>query len=157
MSGLIVHSHGPLITATNFWELPEATLGKLLVSLNAGAFRVLLPIQAEGYLEDLRSAEGCAVSRGPWPELGLADGVEVLFDNGIPDPFALHLSVATFDRLPPDSQAGREVIVSCWTRPRRSGGGKPHLALQRPGYYRLVGAIPHLKPWRAPGDRRGRA
>ena len=146
---LVVHNHGPLIVATNFWDLPEAALGKVLVSVNAGAFRVLLPVQAEGYLEDLRSTEGCAVSRGPWPARGLPDAVEVLFD-GSDDPFALHLSVASFDHLPPDTEAGREVVVSCWTRPRRR---KPHLALQRPGYYRLASAIPYLRPWRDPGDR----
>jgi hypothetical protein len=153
MSGLIIHDHGPLIVATNYWELPEARLGKLLVSLNAGAFRILLPVQAEGYLEDLRSAEGCAVTRGPWPEQGLADAAEVLFDDGTGDPFALHLALASFDRIPPDAEAGREVVVSVWTRPRRSGGGRPHRALERPGYYRLATAIPYMRPWREPGDR----
>lgn len=150
---LCVENHGPLITSSNYWDLPEARLGKVLISTNAGAIRLLLPVQVEGYVEDMRAAEGCAVSRGPWAQVGGRDATEILFDDTSTDPFTLQITVAAWDGLPdPARDVGRELILSCWTRPRR---GKPHLALQRPCYYRLVSRIPYLRPWREPGDRRG--
>lgn len=140
---LIIKSHGPLIVASNYWDLPECQLGKILVSTNAGAFRVLLPPVAEPCLDDMRSATECVISRGPWPAASVPDAVEVLFDDASADPFALHLSVAAFDRLPLDSDADHEWVLSVWTRPRR---GRPHKALERPCWYRRVGSIPYLKP-----------
>ena len=38
---LVVENDGPEIVATNYWELPAAAAGKFLVSVNAGAFRLL--------------------------------------------------------------------------------------------------------------------
>lgn len=140
---LRVENHGPLILATNFWDLPEAKLGKVLVSLNAGAFRILLPASAEPTLDDMRTAKECIVSRGPWPAQGLPDAMEILFDDGTDGPFALHLSPQSFDRLPIDDDAAKEWILSVWTRPRR---GRPHKALERPCWYRRVPSIPWLKP-----------
>lgn len=140
---LRIENHGPLITATNFWDLPEAALGKVLVSLNAGAFRVLLPPAAEPDLTDMRLGSECVVSRGPWPQAGLSDAMEILFDDGTSEPFAMCLSPPSFDRLPADSDAGREWVLTVWTRPRR---GKPHLALQRPCWYRRVPRIPWPRP-----------
>lgn len=141
---LIVRNHGPLILATNYWETPAAKAGKILLSLNAGAFRVLLPPAAEPALADMTTAKGCCVSRGPWPDAGLADALEVLFDDGTPDPFALHLSVQSCDRLPLDTDTASEWVLTVWTRPRRE---RPHLALQRPCRYRLSPRLPDLRPW----------
>ena len=142
---LEIKSHGPLITRTNFWDLPESQLGKVFVSLNAGAFRLLLPPSAEPALADMSAAKECVVSRGPWPADDQADGVEILFDDGTDDPFAIHLSVSTanFDRLPTAENDSSEWLLTVWTRPRR---GKPHKALERPCWYRIVPQIPWLKP-----------
>lgn len=141
---LRIENHGPLITATNFWDLPEARLGKVIVSCNAGAFRVLLPVQHEPALADMATAGECLVSRGPWPAQRLADAFEILFDDGTADPFALHLSPESFAGTTPiPADAGKEWLLTVWTRPRR---GKPHKALERPCWYRVVPRIPWLKP-----------
>lgn len=141
---LTIENHGPLILASNFWDLPAALAGKFLVSPNAGAFRVLVPPAAEPSLPDMLAAQGCAVSRGPWPQARLGDALEILFDDGTADPFALHLSPESFDRLPAPEDVGREWVLTCWTRPRR---GKPHKALDRPCRYRLARSLPDLRPW----------
>lgn len=140
---LRITNHGPLITATNYWELPESHLGKFYVSLNSGAFRLLVPPIQEPALNDMKASKECVVSRGPWPMQGLADAVEILFDDRTDNPFSLHLSIPSFDRLPLDTDQGKEWILSVWTRPRR---GRPHKALERPCWYRRVISIPYLKP-----------
>ena len=84
------------------------------------------------------------VSRGPWPSEQLPDAVEILFDDGSDNPFALHLSPESLDRMPLDTDAGKEWLFTVWTAPRRNG--PPHKALERPAYYRRVDALPCLLP-----------
>ena len=140
---LRIENHGPLIVATNYWDLPEERLGKVLVSPNAGAFRVLLPRVAEPSLEDMKAGRECLVSRGPCPGMGLPDATEILFDDGTNSPFALHLSVAAWTTLPDPADVAKEWVLTAWTAPRR---GKPHKALERPCWYRLSDLLPDLRP-----------
>lgn len=140
---LEIKNHGPLILSSNYWDLPAAKAGKILVSCNAGAFRVLLPATQEGFIPDMTSARGCAVSRGPWPEKRLDDAFEVLFDDGTSNPFALHLARESFDRIPEAADAASQWVLTVWTGRR----GKPRMVLERPCHYRLAKAIPDLRPW----------
>ena len=144
---LVVQNHGPLILSSNYWELPAARAGKFLVSLNAGAFRLLVPSSQEGLVGEMATGKGVAVTRGPWPAAGLPDAFEVLFDDTTSDPFALHLAPESFDRVPTDADAAGEWVFTAWTRPRR---GKPHKALERPCRYRRAAMLPYLKPWDLP-------
>lgn len=146
---LRIQSHGPLILASNFWEGPAAAAGLCYLSLNAGAFRLLLPASQEGFLGDMRAAKGCAISRAPWPAGRAADALEVLFDDDTPGPFALHLPVHpdNLDRLPLPVDVATEWVLSVWTQPRR---GRPHKALERPCRYRLSPSLPDLRPWGEP-------
>lgn len=139
-----IQNHGPLILSSNYWELPEAVAGKFLVSLNAGAFRLLIPANQEGLIPELQTAKGVAISRGPWPAQGLADAFEVLFDDGTSSPYALHCTPESFDRLPTAENVAGEWIFTAWTQPRR---GKPRCVLERPCRYRLSPKIPDLRPW----------
>lgn len=143
MDSLVIENHGPLMLRTNFWGSEIERAGKLYVSINAGAFRLLVPRSQEPILSDLRTGKSVVISRGPWPWAGLADALEILFDDGTETPFALHLSPESFDRLPLDSDAGREWLFAVWTAPRR---GRPHKAIERPAFYRRVPQIPWLKP-----------
>lgn len=140
---LTIENHGPLILRTNYWELPEAAAGKLLVSLNAGAFRVLLPPTLEAWIAEMATAKEVLISRGPWPAENQPDGFEVLFDDRTSYPFALHLSVESFDRLPTDADQAGQWVLTVWTQSRRN---RPHRALERPCWYRRVPRIPWLKP-----------
>src|SRR5262249_38420027 len=122
---LRIDNDGPRILACSFWGSEVEWAGKLYVSLNAGAFRLLVPASLESAIAEMAPAEGVAVSRGPWPAMRLPEGFEILFDDGTPDPLALHLMPASFDRLPAPGDVAGEWLFSVWTRPR--GGDRPRL------------------------------
>jgi hypothetical protein len=146
MAGIItVENHGPLILRSNYWTSELAAAGKLFVSVNAGAIRILLPPQIYGDLADMRSATECVLSRGPWPAERQREAVEIMWDDGSPNPYALHLAPASFDLLPAEPDAGREWLLTVWT----AKDGKPHKSLERKCHWRRVPRIPWLKPWSA--------
>jgi hypothetical protein len=144
---ITVSNHGPLITATNYWDSELARLSKLWVSVNAGAIRILLPPSLYGALADMRTARECVLSRGPWPEERQADAIEILWDDGSDLPYALHLTPASFDLLPAQPEPRREWVVSVWT----VKDGKPHKALERICHWRRVERIPCLLAWTGRG------
>jgi hypothetical protein len=115
-------NHGPLVRETNYWTSPLAEAGKVFVSVNAGAIRVLLPPQHYALLADMRAAKECVLSRGPWPETGIREAVELMWDDGSRSPFALHLTREAFDMLPGRPEPGREWVCSVWTAKH----GRPH-------------------------------
>lgn len=138
-----ITNHGPLIASTNYWELAIEEAGKIFCSVNAGAIRVLVPRVHRRIIQDMRTARECVLSRGPWPAMGLDDAVEILWDDGSDDPFALHLSPESFDLLPGEPPAGQEWIVSAWDLKK----GRPHKAVERVCHWRRVDAIPCMRPW----------
>lgn len=123
--------------------------GTMFLSLNAGAFRLLLPTGWEEAVQEMQTGREIVVSRGPWakdPGHGL-DAIELLFEDGTADPYAIHLQASQCDRLPLPEDVAQEWVFSAWTAPRR---GKPHRALDRPCWYRIVPQIPWLKPRHEP-------
>src|ERR1700722_8109784 len=139
-----ISNHGPLIISTNYWESELARNGKLFVSTNAGAIRVLLPPQFYEEINDMRSASECVLSRGPWPEGGQPEAIEIMWDDGSDTPYALYLTPESFDMLPATPEPGREWTCTVWT----AKDGKPHKSLERRCHWRRVEHIPSLAPWR---------
>jgi hypothetical protein len=140
-----IHNHGPLILSTNYWDSELARAGKLYVSVNAGAIRVLLPAALYGVLAEMRTSKVCVLSRGPWPAEQRKEAVEIMWDDGSDSPFALHLTPESFDLLPAKPEAGREWVCSVWT----AKDGEPHKSLERVCHWRQVARIPCLEPWRS--------
>lgn len=138
-----VSNHGPLIVSTNYWDSELAREGKIVCSVNAGAIRVLLPPSAYGFLADMRAAQYCVLSRGPWPSEHKPDAIEIMWEDGSDSPFALHLTPESFDLLPAEPEAGREWVLSVWT----AKDGKPHKALERVCHWRRVPQIPWMRGW----------
>lgn len=143
MNVVTVENHGPLIVATDYWRSEAARAGKLFVSCNAGAIRILIPNALRPIVNEMRTAKVCVLSRGPWPAEGKAEGVEILFDDGSDSPFALHLGLESFDLLPAEPEEGQGWLLSAWDEKK----GKPHKALERRCHWRRVENIPCLKPW----------
>lgn len=144
MSIITIDNDGPLIVSSNYWDLPAAQAGNLYCSINAGAFRLLLPRSLESVIADMETGKIAVISRGPWPAMRQADAIEILLDDGSEDPVALHLDVHSIDRMPLDSDTDHEWTFAVWTQPRR---GVPHKAMERKAYYRRVESLPWLKPW----------
>lgn len=139
-----VRNHGPLILSTNYWDSDLARAGKVFVSVNVGAIRVLLPPAAYGWLADMRLAKECVLSRGPWPEQKKLEAVEMMWDDGSENPFALHLTPESFDLLPGEPEPAREWICATYT----ANDGRPHKSLERVCHWRRAPRLPWLKPWR---------
>lgn len=143
---LTIENHGPYIRATNYWQTEAARRGRFLLSLNAGAFRLLIPPAARDCIPDLRTAKEVVLSRGPWPAEALPDAFEILFDDYSDDPYAIWLAPHALDRLPPDADIGRPFTFSAWEDRR----GRPHRILDRPAHYRRSPRLPDLRPATSP-------
>jgi hypothetical protein len=76
-----IHNDGPAIVSSNYWDTEFAKAGAVFLSVNAGAFRLLLPDSQIGALADMRTAGAVIVSRGPWPDRQCDDAIEVLFES----------------------------------------------------------------------------
>lgn len=144
---ITISNHGPLIVSTDYWGSEAELAGKVFASCNAGDIRLLIPRTHRQIIQDMRVGSRYAIlSRGPWPDAGLADAVEILFEDGSDAPFALHLSPTSFDLLPAEPPADRQWVVSVWDCKK----GRPHKAIERACHWRRVPKIPWLKPLEGP-------
>ena len=140
---LSVENDGPRIVASNYWATEHAAAGAFLVSSNAGTFRLLIPKSKEAAINDMRAAKGIAVTRGPCPEMGLADAFEVLFDDQTDDPLALVLTPEAFQAVPVAENARSRWFFAGWTLRK----GHPHCEFTKPCRYRIACKIPDPRPW----------
>jgi hypothetical protein len=140
---ILTENHGPLILSSNYWGSEMERANKRYVSVDAGAVRLLMPASLRHEIEEMRSAQYVVLSRGPWPNAGLPDAVEFLFEDGTDSPFAIQLSPESFEMIPAEPPEGREWVLSVWDLKK----GKAHKALERRCHWRRVPKIPWLKPW----------
>lgn len=141
-----IQNHGPLILSTNYWSSEIEAAGKLLVSPNAGAIRVLLPRSQRPVINELRAAAYAVFSCGPWPAARLPDAAEILWEDHTAAPHAWQLSPESFLLLPGEPEPGREWTIAVWEWKKN----RPHKALERVCHWRRVPEIPCLKPWATP-------
>lgn len=137
MSTLEITNHGPLITATNYWESAAAEAGKIIVSPNAGVIRCLIPPSLYPTLGELRAARHAVVSLGPWEG---REAVEIMWEDDSDAPHAWHITADACVMVPGDPSPDQWVIA-CWVQKK----GKPHKALERPAYWRRVPRLPCLQ------------
>ena len=139
-----IDNDGPDIVATDYWATPNAQQGYFYLSINAGAFRLLIPDVRAAEIADWASAREVIVSRGPWPQAVRTDALELLFEDGTDSPYAIHMGLEQIDRLPLPRDVDREGdpprwIFSAWTPAGR--------ALVLPCRYRIVTHLPYLRAW----------
>jgi len=142
MSTIVTDNRGKLIVSSTYWGSEYEKAGKVFVSVNAGAIRVMVPTTMHKAVDDWRAAKYAILSRGPWPEQSLPEAVEILWEDGSDNPYALHLPRESFDHLPSEPPAGRDWLITVWQLKE----GKPHKALERTCYWRRVERLPWLKP-----------
>lgn len=136
---IVIKNDGPEITETNYFETANARRGALYLSVNAGAFRLLVPRSMEGEIREFETAREIVVSRGPRPDVGQRDAIEILFDDHTPTPYAVHIGANQVDRMPAASDAGREFDFSVWV-------DGPRCVLRSRCTYRAVKHLPWMKP-----------
>jgi hypothetical protein len=139
---LEIANDGQEIRATNYFESEYARRGACYVSVNAGAFRLLVPPMHESAITELRTTREVVVSRGAWPAAGRDDAFEILFDDDTDSPFCLHFGAEQIDRFPLAEDVAGKWFFSAWIR----GNNNPVCAFRAPCYYRVVARLPCLEP-----------
>jgi len=143
-----IDNHGPLIRATNFWQSEVAKRGLAYLSVNAGAFRLLLPNALRPWINEMRpGAKHVIVTFGGYrgsmaPGLVGKPAIEWMVEDGTADPWACWLDQNMTDRLPAREEAAREWLATVWDNKKN----RPHKALERPAYVRFTESLPCLKP-----------
>ncbi len=136
---LRIQSNGSEIESTNYFETDLARRGGMYLSINAGAFRLLLPAGAESMLADMQTATDVVVSRGKFNKFNGQDALEILFDDYSDSPFSIHLGQNQIDRLPPVQDTERKWTLSVWVK-------GPRCVYRAVCFFRVVPTLPYLKP-----------
>lgn len=142
---ITIRSEGPRLLSTNYWSTEHARRGLAYLSVNAGAFRLLLPAAlVTSVLTEIAAAPLVAtvITRGRLPSG--AEAYEVLWDDGSDEPFSLTVDVRQADRLVPASETGRAVALALYG----PGPSDESVALLRSdeAHFRCA-PLPCLRPW----------
>lgn len=98
---------GPSITHTNYWDTEHAHHGLCYLSGNAGAWRLLVPPEAETMLAEMRTGRTAAIE----PSLQIAGHWDVVFEDGTDCPFSVAVDPRQIDRA---LESGR-ARLTVWT------------------------------------------
>lgn len=138
---LTFKNRGQELVGTNFWDSDLCAEGFFFLSINDGAFRLLVPDSRVQHLRDMDSASQVIVSVGPWPSQERLVGIEILFDDRSDNPFAIHFGEEQTDRRIAVMDQGVNVPFIIYTRHRAH--------LSSTCKVRLVERIPCLLPWQS--------
>jgi hypothetical protein len=112
---IFIQNEGREIRGTNYFDLPMGKAGKFYLSINAGAFRLLVPPSKEAEIskaiQDMKKIE---IEKGPLPSFPGIIGLIIWFDDGTESPFAVQLDTHSIDRLPLDTDHGKDVVFMVW-------------------------------------------
>lgn len=134
---------GSRIVSTTYWQTEHARRGMLYLSVNAGAFRLLVPsaIAAEAP-EMCRGARYVLVTRGLYQG---RDAIELLFEDGSDSPYAVHIDARQVDRIPARGDSGRtDLRFLVYVQPG-------DLACELPARFRWASPLPYMRPWKDEG------
>jgi hypothetical protein len=132
------------IISTNYWQTEHAMRGLFYLSINAGAFRLLVPDSWIPEAAEWMSAKEVVISRGSWPAQNKSDAMEILFEDDSDKPYAINIVSEQIDRMPLDNDRDRKGNLPRWKFAAWTKTGK---ILELPCRYRVVKNIPYLKTW----------
>ncbi len=138
------HMAGPEIDRMTSWTTDPARRGEFSLSLQGEVFRLLVPPAKEAEVAEWRTAVEVIISRGPWPQLGKSDGLEILIEDRSDAPYSILLRREAADQLPRDAERDQPGEPPRWRFTAWTRSGK---VLDLPCRYRTVPKIPWLKPW----------
>jgi len=114
---LMIENDGQLIKKTNYFESELARAGKFFLSMNAGAFRLLIPESLENAIKnEIKLAKSFIIVRGPWHQMHIKDALELIFDDKSDEPFSLQLTEKSLDRWPNAGDEGKEFVLTIWVK-----------------------------------------
>ena len=138
---LLINNNGQDISGTNFWQTEWNARGLFVVSLNAGAFRLLVPEAANSEVSDMiRGCRHIIISRGLFEG---RDSLEWMFEDDGRNPYSIHLEITACIPRPSSDWIGQPHVASVWSLRH----GYPKKRIERSAHYRLVQTLPCLKPW----------
>ncbi len=127
------------IISTNYWSTDYAMYGYYFLSINAGAFRLLVPDQHIKVIKEFATAEYCIISKGPAIAPASDFTLELLFEGHTQTPYMLCLSSEQVDRVPGKTDEGRCFPLTIWKNPCQK-------VIEMDAYFRVVNRIPYLEP-----------
>lgn len=141
---IIIQNDGPRIRMTNYFESEYARNGFYYLSINAGAFRLLVPDRQLSEIEEWKTAREVIVSRGPWPQHNRTDIVEILFEDDSDTPYIIHIGTEQIDWMPSDADQDVAGTPPRWRFAVLTKAGK---VMDLPCRYRHVDHVPWMKPF----------
>ncbi len=136
---LQIKNNGAEIVSTTYWDSDHAKHGLFYLTINSGAFRVLVPDCRFEMLADIINTQYVVITRGPCPSISASDAYEIMFEDESNSPYAIHISAKQCDRTPTSADVNKKFICSVWHR-----SGK---AYQWDCYYRTAKKLPCMKPY----------
>lgn len=135
---IFISNNGQDISSTNYFDTGFAAQGDYFLSLNAGAFRLLMPDMQKSALRDMRFSKYVIVTSGPWRDRGGIPSVELLFEDNSEMPYVLTLPSSQCDWMLSGRQ-GEIFNFSVWTR--------EGMMMSISARYRGKHSLPCLKSW----------
>jgi len=140
---ILIANDGRKITATNYWGTAIARAGAMLISVNAGDARLLVPRAALPVVAELtRNVKHVVLSTGYWREVGQRHALEWLAEDETDN--------ASFVIVDVDQTQGigqiprgeiRQMTASIWVE----GPDGPEMRAEFPAYLRSVSELPCLR------------
>lgn len=117
MKPLIIKNKGKEILDTNYFDSELNINDKFYVSINAGAFRLLVPDKHVNEIKrELELAKEITITRKMFHKGNGIQGFEILIDDNSDYPFYLQLSENAFDRKPSSFNENKSFVFSAWYR-----------------------------------------
>jgi len=116
-----IANNGADITYTNYWDTEHAHSGYCFLSGNAGAWRLLVPPEAEVMLAEMKTGKSASIE----PSVHRPGQCwDVVFEDGTQSPFSVAIDRKQLDRkLEPGrcrltvwSRRGKEIDLACVVR-----------------------------------------
>lgn len=109
-----IENDGPLLKSTNYWQTDNAAAGLFFLSTNAGCVRLLVPPRKRPEIADMtRNVREIVLTRGMFE--GVADTVEIMFEDGSETPFCIHIDPKQVDRLWLPADQAKRWRFAIWT------------------------------------------
>jgi len=139
---ITVENEGPILKGSNYWSSDLAARGLFYLSINAGAFRLLVPAIHNSIIIEFKTAREVLISKGPWKQMRGREGVEIFFDDHSANPFSLHVDARQLDILPAPEDSAKEWPFTAWIQGK---DGVPSCVYEHSCFYRKVPEIPWLR------------